>query len=110
MDYSKARELAEIIVKIRLRSATFQERSILADWLGESEDNRQLYKRIVRGGSISKRLREEDQINKSVDFVLVRDGIARRLDEETANEEIPEVGERECCRGVFDRCGVVCAE
>lgn len=79
MDYSKARELAEIIVKIRLRNATFQERAILADWLGESEDNRQPYKRIIRGESISKRLKEEDQINKSIDFVLVRNGIARRL-------------------------------
>lgn len=79
MNYSKARQLAEIIVKIRLRSATFQERAVLADWLGESEDNRQLYKRIVRGESISKRLRKEDQINESVDFVLVRNSIARRL-------------------------------
>ena len=79
MDYSKARQLAEIIVKIRLRNVTFQERATLADWLEESENNRQLYKRIVRGQSIAKRLKEEDQINESVNFVLVRDGIIRRL-------------------------------
>lgn len=79
MDYSKAKQLAEIIVKIRLRSATFEERAVLVDWLGESEENRQLYKRIVRGECISKRLRKEDQINESVDFVLVRNSIARRL-------------------------------
>lgn len=75
----KARQLAEIIVKIRLRNVTFQERATLADWLEESENNRQLYKRIVRGQSIAKRLKEEDQINESVNFVLVRDGIIRRL-------------------------------
>ena len=57
MDYSKARQLAEIIVKIRLRNVTFQERATLADWLEESENNRQLYKRIVRGQSIAKRLK-----------------------------------------------------
>ena len=79
MDYSKAKQLAEIIVKIRLRNATLQERAVLVDWLGESEENRQLYKRITRGESISKRLREEDQINESIDFVLVRDNIVRRL-------------------------------
>ena len=79
MDYSKARQLAEIIVKIRLRNVTFQERATLADWLEESENNRQLYKRIVRGQSIAKRLKEEDQINESVNFVLVRDGIIRRF-------------------------------
>lgn len=79
MEYSKAKQLAEIIVKIRLRNATFQERAVLVDWLGESEKNRQLYKRITRGESISRRLREEEQINESVDFVLVRDNIARRL-------------------------------
>ena len=62
MDYSKARQLAEIIVKIRFRNVTFQERATLADWLEESENNRQLYKRIVRGQSIAKRLKEEDQI------------------------------------------------
>ena len=75
MDYSKARQLAEIIVKIRLRNVTFQERATLADWLEESENNRQLYKRIVRGQSIAKRLKEEDQINESVNFVLVSSGV-----------------------------------
>ena len=70
MDYSKARQLAEIIVKIRLRNVTFQERATLADWLEESENNRQLYKRIVRGQSIAKRLKEEDQINERLILYL----------------------------------------
>lgn len=55
MDYSKAKQLAEIIVKSRVRNATLQERAVLVDWLGESEENRQLYKRITRE-SISKKI------------------------------------------------------
>ncbi|MFR7808839.1 MAG: hypothetical protein ACLU4N_05935 [Butyricimonas faecihominis] len=75
--------MAEIIVKIRLRNVTFQENP-LADWLEESENNRQLYKRM-RGQSIAKRLKEEDQINEFI-FTCTRWYI-RRLRENNKQED-----------------------
>ena len=43
MEYSKARRLAEIIVRLRIRKVTAEERAFLNDWLDESEANRQTY-------------------------------------------------------------------
>ena len=79
MDYKKARQLAEIIVKIRLRHATQAERAVLNDWLDESEENRQTYKHIVRGEAIARRLRTEEALNRTVDFRQLQEIIARRL-------------------------------
>ena len=79
MDYSKARKLAEIIVRLRLRKVSDSERAFLNDWLDESEANRQTYKRIIRGESIARRLRAEAQIDSSADFSEITARIARRL-------------------------------
>ena len=79
MDYNKARKLAEIIVRLRLRKVSDDERAFLNDWLDESEANRQTYKRIIRGEAIARRLRAEVQINATADFAAVTARIARRL-------------------------------
>lgn len=79
MEYNKARQLAEIIVKIRLRKASAAERAFLNDWLDESEANRQTYKRIVRGEAIARRLKAEEDIRNSADFSALTAQIARRL-------------------------------
>lgn len=79
MDYDKARKLAEIIVRLRLRRVTDEERAFLNDWLDESEANRQTYKRIVRGEALAWRLRTEERINSSADFADITRRIVRRL-------------------------------
>ena len=79
MDYNKARKLAEIIVRIRLRKVSDDERAFLNDWLDESETNRQTYRRIVRGEALARRLRAEESINASADFSDITARIARRL-------------------------------
>lgn len=71
--------MAEIIVKIRLRKASAEERAFLNDWLDESEANRQTYKRIVRGEAIARRLKAEEDIRNSADFSALTAQIARRL-------------------------------
>lgn len=79
MERTKARQLAEIIVKIRLRKASDKERAILNDWLDECEANRQTYKRIIRGEAISRRLKTEEQINATADFRKIRENITRAI-------------------------------
>lgn len=79
MEYNKARQLAEIIVKIRLRKASAAERAFLNDWLDESEANRQTYKRIARGEAIARRLKAEEDIRNSANFSALTAQIARRL-------------------------------
>lgn len=79
MDYNKARKLAEIIVRLRLRKVSDDERAFLNDWLDESEANRQTYKRIVRGEAIARRLKAEEDIRNSADFSALTAQIARRL-------------------------------
>lgn len=79
MERTKARQLAEIIVKIRLRKASDKERAILNDWLDECESNRQTYKRIIRGEAISRRLKTEEQINATADFRKIHENITRAL-------------------------------
>ena len=79
MEYSKARKLAEIIVRLRIRRVTDEERAYLNDWLDESEANRQTYKRVVRGEALARRLRAEEQINSEADFAAITERIARRL-------------------------------
>lgn len=79
MEYSKARRLAEIIVRLRIRKVTAEERAFLNDWLDESEANRQTYKRIVRGESIARRLKTEETIQSSTDFAQITEQIAQRL-------------------------------
>lgn len=68
MTSAEARKLAEIIIKIRLRKASDEERTFLNNWLDECEENRQTYKRIVRGEVLAHRLKTEDEINKTTDF------------------------------------------
>ena len=79
MEYSKARKLAEIIVRLRIRRVTDEERAYLNDWLDESEANRQTYKRVVRGEALARRLRAEEQINSEADFAAITERVARRL-------------------------------
>lgn len=79
MERTKARQLAEIIVKLRLRKASDKERAILNDWLDECEANRQTYKRIIRGEAISRRLKTEEQINATTDFRKIQENITQAL-------------------------------
>ena len=71
--------MAEIIVRLRIRRVTDEERAYLNDWLDESEANRQTYKRVVRGEALARRLRAEEQINSEADFAAITERIARRL-------------------------------
>ncbi len=82
MEYPKAKQLAEIIVKIRLRKATDKERAFLNDWLDESEINRQTYKKIIRGEAIARRLQTEEQLNQTTDFRRIKSYIIHRLTRE----------------------------
>lgn len=80
MENDKIRKLARIIIQVRLKSVRDEDRAYLNDWLDESEKNRAMYRRIVRGESIARRLHEEDEIRKSLDYVEVERGIIHLLE------------------------------
>ena len=79
MTYSRAEILAQIIIRVKLGTASAEEREVLGSWLDESEDNRQLYKNIIRWKCIRERLRLEDEINQTTDFKRVHRVVSRRL-------------------------------
>ena len=71
--------LARIIIRVRLEMASNEEREILGEWLDEKAANRRLYKDIIRGKCIARRLRLEDEINQTTDFQKVYEEVSRRL-------------------------------
>ena len=79
MTYNKAQILAQIIIRVKLGAASGEEREVLGGWLDESEENRQLYKSIIRWKCIRERLRLEDEINQTTDFKRVHRIVSRRL-------------------------------
>ena len=79
MVVDRARLLAEIIIRVKLRRASLEEREELGKWLDESDENRQLYKSIIRGESIAKRLKLEDEINRTTSFNEVHKEISGKL-------------------------------
>ena len=79
MTYNRAQILAQIIIRVKLEVASDEEREVLGLWLDESEENRQLYKNIIRWKCIGERLRLEDEINQTTDFKRVHRVVSRRL-------------------------------
>lgn len=79
MTGAEARKLAKIIIKIRLRKASDEERTFLNNWLDECEENRQTYKRVVRGKAIARRLKTEENINTTADFQRISREIRQYL-------------------------------
>lgn len=79
MERNKAYELARIIVQTRLKNVSDEDRAYLNDWLDESAENRAMYKRIVRGESIARRLRMEEEISQATDYKEVEHRIVRIL-------------------------------
>ncbi len=88
MNYNNAKQLAEIIVKIKLNQASEKEREMLLDWLDESEANRQTYKNIISGESLLKRLKIEEKILETVDMNAICMVIARKLMRRESNRRI----------------------
>lgn len=74
MDYKK---LARIIIRVKIQSASKEERDLLYRWLDENEVNHQLYKDIIRGKSIYKRLKLEEGIKNTMDFERIKEGILK---------------------------------
>lgn len=79
MTYTRAEILAQIIIRVKLGTASAEEREMLGSWLDESEENRQLYKNIIRWKYIGQRLRLEDEINQTTDFKRVHREVSKRL-------------------------------
>lgn len=71
--------LAKIIIRVRLEMASDEEREILGEWLDEKAANRRLYKDIIRGKCIARRLKLEDEINQTTDFQKIYEEVSRRL-------------------------------
>jgi len=88
MEYSIARRLAEIIVKVRFDRATDQEREMLLCWLDESEANRQTYKNIITGETMLQRLKLEEKILENTDMDAVCRVIVRRLMRKEMNKKL----------------------
>lgn len=78
-DIHRASRLAQAIIRVRLGLATEAEREFLVDWLDESEQHRQTYKRIVRGVAIREQLQAEEQTERHTDYVRLRRDIVRLL-------------------------------
>ena len=79
MDIQKTYRLATIIIRVKLGNATEEERSELLDWLDESEENRQTYKRIIRGEAVRERIAGEEQTEKVTDYEKIRISVVRSL-------------------------------
>ncbi|MDR2130172.1 MAG: FecR domain-containing protein [Odoribacteraceae bacterium] len=75
----RVQQLAEIIVRVKLKIALPEERALLGAWLDESEENRQLFKNIIRGESIAGRIRLEMDIDQTADYRLICDEVYRKL-------------------------------
>lgn len=80
MEESKVHKLARIIVQVRLKNVNEEERAYLNDWLDEHAANRAMYRRIVRGECIARRLREEEEIRNTADYREVERRIIRMLE------------------------------
>lgn len=81
MDRQKAYRLATVILRVKLGNATEAERAALLDWLDEREENRQTYKRIIRGEAIRERLKAEEKIQAETDFDRLRQILIQKLSE-----------------------------
>ncbi|MDR2130606.1 MAG: FecR domain-containing protein [Odoribacteraceae bacterium] len=79
MRYDKAKQLAVIIIKIKLREASPEERERLFTWLDEREENRRVYKRIICGEGMGDHFRLEERFRQTVDFDRVTERIVREL-------------------------------
>lgn len=100
MTYTRAEILAQIIIRVKLGTASEEERETLGSWLDESEENRQLYKNIIRWKCIGQRLRLEDEINQTTDFKRVHREVSKRLVKRN-----PEREDMDSCRLGFRGCG-----
>lgn len=81
MKETKVHKLARIILQVRLKSVNAEDRAYLNDWLDESVDNRQMYKRIVRGECIARRLKAEEEIRRTVSYEEAAQRIVRMLND-----------------------------
>jgi ferric-dicitrate binding protein FerR (iron transport regulator) len=79
MTNNRARQLAEIIVRVRLKTASPEERALLNAWLDEGEENRLLFKRIIRGETLARRLRAGTDATRPLDHGDVYGQVYRRL-------------------------------
>ncbi len=79
MNYNYAHQLAEIIIKIWLNKASEEEREKLLSWLDENEENRQVYKSIIKGETLMRRLKSESKILESPDFDMICRDITHKL-------------------------------
>ena len=79
MERDRVRKLARIIVQVRLKNVSDADRAYLNDWLDEDERNRTMYRRIVRGECIARRIRQEDEISKSVNYIEVEKSVIHLL-------------------------------
>ncbi|MDE6451135.1 MAG: FecR domain-containing protein [Odoribacter sp.] len=79
MDYRKAYQLARIIIQVRLGTAPEKDRALLLRWLDESEENRQTYKRIIRGKSIRERIQAEEHFDRERDLQMICRSTVQKL-------------------------------
>ena len=105
MERDRVRKLARIIVQVRLKNVSDADRAYLNDWLDEDERNRTMYRRIVRGECIARRLRQEDEISKSVNYIEVEKSVIHLLETGTM-VSYWFLGRNSCC--LFDRSRLVC--
>lgn len=79
IDLKKISKLSLAIIRIRLGNATEEEREMLVAWLDQSEMNRRIYKKIIRGNSIKEHLCLEQQIRAETDYTMLKYSIVRKL-------------------------------
>jgi len=79
MNEQRAYTLATVIIRVKLGNATDAERTVLLEWLDEREENRQVYKRIIRGEAIRERLQAEEKIRNKTDFECLRQRLVQAL-------------------------------
>ena len=101
MDYNQDKIIAEILLKIRLGTATADEKQQVENWVAEKEEHRLLYEKIVSGKSIAEYLKKEGDVKAVTDIKAVSARVRERIQEK-------EMGKRRVLRKWYAVTGAAC--
>lgn len=79
MDNNRIHIIAELIIKIVLKTVTPEERERFLLWLRESEENRNIYKEIITGNSLKKYFIDYSNSQSSLDATKIEEEIYKTL-------------------------------
>lgn len=79
MSENKIKIIAETIVRIKLGTATDKDWIVLEGWLNEREGNPELYRKIIEGEEIRRRLKLKNKIEEHTDYDQLKYHILHKI-------------------------------